>query len=70
MILKYFKKGKTNNGCGIPGIILNERVFSIAEENGKILFCEECDGYFCQEYEKKEAIASLQEAIDWIDEQI
>lgn len=68
--MKYFKEDKTENKHGIKGIILDDYIFSIAfTEFNKVVFREECDGYFCKEFTKKESIEILEEAIKWIKEQ-
>ena len=65
--MKYFENGKNQNGYGIEAIILGDNVFSIAvSEENKIIFMEECDGYFSKELNKDDAIEMLNEAIDWI----
>jgi hypothetical protein len=66
-MMKYFTAGRTENGYGLAGIILDEKVFSIAKVDGKIVFREECDGFFQEEFEPKEAVELLKEAIDWIE---
>ena len=72
--LKYFKFEKTSDGFGDVGLKF-DRVFSLAvgddDERGKhIVFSEECDGYFTKELNKSDAIELLQEAINWIKEEI
>ncbi len=64
--LKYFYIGRTESGYGVTGICLADRLLSIAEENDKIIFREECDGRFYEVYTKEQAIELLQEAIEWI----
>ena len=34
--------------------------------DGTVLFREECDGYFCAQLSKEDAVKALQEAIDYI----
>lgn len=69
MELKYFNSGKTEKGYGIHGVVLDENIFSLACENEKIIFREECDGYFSNEFSKDQAIELLKEAISWIEKQ-
>ena len=63
-------EGSTENGYGKKGIILEDgdidRVISLCKEDGKIVFREECDGYFSVEMTKEEAIIALEEAIQWV----
>jgi hypothetical protein len=56
------------------GLILldgeTDRILSLLiEEDGKITFQEECDGYFFVTMEKEEAKKALLEALAWIDEE-
>lgn len=44
------------------------RILSIKKlDDGKIRFVEQCDGYFESDVTKERAIATLKEAIDWIE---
>ncbi len=63
----HFKKGNTENGYGEEGIILDERIFSLSKDSGKIVIREECDGYFYKELSTEDAVALFQEAINWIE---
>lgn len=42
------------------------RVISLERDGNKIIFREECDGYFSVTLTREAAIDALQEAIDWI----
>lgn len=75
-MMKYWKERKTDVGDGLPRICLKDigdssnlipRILSIKKQAyPKIRFREECDGYFCTEMTKEEAVEALQEAIDWL----
>ena len=63
--MKHFKKDTTCNGYKVPGIVF-KNIFSVSEDNGKIVIYEECDGHFREELDPNEAIELFQEAIDFI----
>jgi hypothetical protein len=67
MKFKYFKKGRTDCGYGGNGIILDERIFSISIKNKKVVFREECDGFFKISYTPDAAVEVLKEAIAYIE---
>ena len=66
--MKHWKTGKTNEGCGVKGLLLKAkpRILSVAKTKEGIVFREECDGYFSHIYTKEEALELLTEIQDWI----
>ena len=63
-------KGTAGGSYNNDSILFGERVFSVCKlDDGTIIFTEECDGYFCEEFDTKEdAINSLLELIEEIKE--
>lgn len=71
--MKYWKLGNNSNGYGEEAIILKsdddcgDRVLSVTcEENGNIMFMEECDGCFSISYTKEEALEVVNELLKYI----
>lgn len=68
MEMKYWTTGKNRDyeDC----ILLkggNKRVLSITHnKNNNIMFMEECDGYFFENYKKEEALELLEELKNYI----
>ena len=62
-------KGTAGGSYNNDSILFGE-VFSVCKlDDGTIIFKEECDGYFCEEFDTKEdAINSLLELIEEIKE--
>lgn len=72
MTLTKWKIGTTEGMHPDSGLILldgkMDRVVSLVkEQDGKVTFREESDGYFCVTMTKEEAKKALLEAITWID---
>ena len=71
--LTKWKIGNTKIGFEAPGLILldgdMDRVVSIRkDEDGQIVFMEECDGYFRVTMSPEDAKSALREALAWLDE--
>jgi Fe-S cluster biogenesis protein NfuA len=71
--MKYWKKGNNSNGYGEEAIILKcdddygDRVLSVTqEEDGKVMFMEECDGCFSVSFTKQEAVEMVNELLNFI----
>ena len=62
------KEGKIKLKTDCNG--LDERVLSIKVENGAVRFREECDQCFYEEYSYNDAKGLLQEAMDFINDEI
>jgi len=68
--MKYWVEGTADQSHLIGISLLDngyDNVLSLSVEDGKIVFTEECDGYYNVVLSKEDAKAALQEAIDWID---
>ena len=67
--MRYWKKGKTQDGYGDDGIILKadrDRILSVCKTDEGIKFTEECDGHFTETFSKEDAIKLIDELREWV----
>ena len=64
--MDFWKIDKRYGKENLITIKKEDRILTVAKENNKIIFTEQCDDYYSQEFTKEDSLKLIKELENWI----